>query len=71
MRTQQKVFDLLSDYVQFSKGGNNSYAAKKDSATITIHTNGNMQVQGKNKDKIEQEIYHAIKRIYQMINNYL
>ena len=56
MNKQQEILEKLKNYTNFSQSGNNSYKAKKDNATITIHTNGNVQVQGKNKEKIEQEI---------------
>lgn len=54
--SQQEILEKLKNYANFSQGGNNSYKAKKDNATITIHTNGNVQVQGKNKEKVELEI---------------
>ena len=57
--TQHEALAKLGNYANFESGGNNSFVAKKDGATITIYTNGNHQVQCKNtavKEKIEQEI---------------
>lgn len=57
--TQDEVVTKLTSYMNFQKGGNNSFVAKKDGATITVYTNGNYQVQCKDisvKEKIEQEI---------------
>ncbi|MBX7490002.1 DUF3378 domain-containing protein [Helicobacter turcicus] len=60
--SQQQVLEKLKKYADFSQGGNGSYKAKKDDATITIHTNGKVQIQGKNKEKIEQEINEILGR---------
>lgn len=67
MSKQQEILEKLKNYANFSQGGNNSYRAKKDNATITIHTNGNVQVQGKNKGKVEQEINEILgkEKIYE------
>lgn len=62
--TQQEVLYKLQTYAKFDVGGNNSYIAKKDGATITIYTNGNFQVQGKKecKEKIELEIQSFLRQ---------
>lgn len=49
--TQQEVLSRLQSYAKFEIGGNNSYVARKDGATITIYTNGKVQVQGKKECK--------------------
>lgn len=55
--TQQEKLEKKKDYANFKESGNNSYQAKKDGVTITIHSNGNIQYQGsKNREKIEQEV---------------
>ena len=51
-KSQEEVFNKLKAYFDFTKGGNGSYRAKKDNATITIHTNGNIQVQGINEKQV-------------------
>ena len=62
MSKQQEILKKLKNYAIFSRSGNNSYRTKKDNATITIHTNGNVQVQGQNKEKVEQEINEIFRK---------
>ncbi|TLD85062.1 hypothetical protein LS70_000450 [Helicobacter sp. MIT 11-5569] len=59
---QQDALEKLKNYAKFSKGGNNSLLAKKDGVTITIHTTGKVQVQGKNKEKIEKEVNQILEQ---------
>lgn len=60
--TQQETLKLLErNGYEFKQGGNSSFIAKKDNATITIHSNAKVQVQGKNKDTIETEINKILK----------
>ena len=51
-KSQEEVFNKLKAYFDFTKSGNDSYRVKKDNATITIHTNGNIQVQGINEKQV-------------------
>lgn len=61
---QQESLNKLKDYAKFNPGGNNSYVAKKDGVTITIHTTGKVQFQGKdNKAKIEREVNKILNEI--------
>lgn len=53
---QQEVLEILKHYAYFSPGGNSSYKTKKDNVTITVHSNGRVQLQGKDTERIGQEV---------------
>ncbi|MBQ9292032.1 MAG: nucleotide-binding protein [Campylobacter sp.] len=59
--TQEEIKKILSKKFKFEKGGNNSYVTKHDGCTITIHTNGKLQVQGKNTEQVNKIINDMLK----------